>query len=517
MPTFGSIFVILLVMFPAYDDRSAKQILHFLKTKKSAFWEQERVRRPLELFHSAAREVPAYKDFLRKNRVSPAKVKTLQDFQNVPWVNKKNYLRQYPLEKLVWRGDLKKKMIFTATSGSTGKPFYFPREQTLDWQSSIYHEMFLNTSGFSREKSTLVIVGFGMGMWIGGLITYRAFSFAAARGWPVTLLTPGANKREILDAIKNIGNKFDQIILCGYPPFLKDVIDGGAEEGIRWWKFDMRIVFAAESFSEEFRDYMIQMIGKKDKYRTTMNVYGSADLGTMAEETPLSVFVRRIAVEHPGIYQNIFGGVQQLPTLAQFNPLFINFEAPEGEILCTADNTVPLIRYQIGDHGGTLSFDQVADDFSRADRSLLNLVKSARLGDAATRLPFVYVYERSDFSVKLYGAIIYPEHIKVPLLAAGFRRALTGKFKMATRHNKAHQEYLELNVELKSGAKTPGSLTRKIEQSVIANLLKKNAEYHYLYGLMPKRVTPKIIFREYGHPEYFRAGVKQKWVEKNDK
>ena len=81
---------------------SAEQILNFIRTKKDAFWSREREARPLKLFHEAARRVPAYKDFLKKNKVNPAKIKTFKDFQFVPPISKKNYLRQYPLEKLVW-------------------------------------------------------------------------------------------------------------------------------------------------------------------------------------------------------------------------------------------------------------------------------------------------------------------------------------------------------------------------------------------------------------------------------
>jgi len=36
-------------------------------------------------------------------------------------MTKKDYLRQYPLEKLCWDGSLKKSLVFTATSGSTGE------------------------------------------------------------------------------------------------------------------------------------------------------------------------------------------------------------------------------------------------------------------------------------------------------------------------------------------------------------------------------------------------------------
>ena len=72
--------------------------------KKSEYWENERKTRALELFHRAARDVPAYRDFLGKNRVSALKIKTFEDFQYVPPINKKNYLRKYPPEKLIWGG-----------------------------------------------------------------------------------------------------------------------------------------------------------------------------------------------------------------------------------------------------------------------------------------------------------------------------------------------------------------------------------------------------------------------------
>src|SRR6266853_359753 len=116
-------------------------------------------------------------------------------------------------------------LVLTSTSGSTGKPFYFPRNGILDSQSSIYHQMFLKNSQLDVNKSTLVLICFGMGVWIGGLITYQAFKSISVRGYPMTILTPGVNKREIFEALKTIAPKYDQIILCGYPPFMKDIVD----------------------------------------------------------------------------------------------------------------------------------------------------------------------------------------------------------------------------------------------------------------------------------------------------
>src|SRR5215831_11241787 len=62
--------------------------------------------RALATFRRAAREVPAYADFLRRNGVAAECVRTPRDFASVPPVTKANYLRHYPLNMLVWRGDM---------------------------------------------------------------------------------------------------------------------------------------------------------------------------------------------------------------------------------------------------------------------------------------------------------------------------------------------------------------------------------------------------------------------------
>jgi phenylacetate-CoA ligase len=148
--------------------------------------------------------------------------------------------------------------------------------------------MFVRNSSIDVNKSTLVLVCFGMGVWIGGVITYQAFKAISERGYPMTILTPGVNKREIFEALKNIGPKYDQVIMCGYPPFMKDVVDEAKLHGINWHHYNVKMVFAAEAFSEKFREYIMRKVGMKNPYRDTMNIYGSADLGTMASETPFN-------------------------------------------------------------------------------------------------------------------------------------------------------------------------------------------------------------------------------------
>ncbi|MDO8574492.1 MAG: hypothetical protein Q7R86_02605 [bacterium] len=497
---------------------SPDRILKFLKTKKSSFWSREREKNALTLFKEASRRVPAYKDFLRKHHVNPAKIKTFKDFELLPTTDKKSYLREYPLEKLAWDGHLNKPLVYTSTSGSTGEPFYFPREQRLDWQYSILAEEFLKNSSYGTGGPTLVIVGFGMGVWIGGIITYKAFEIAAQNNnLPVSIITPGINKGEIFHALRNLSPQYKETILVGYPPFIKDVLDEAQDEGINLKKLNLRLLFAAESFSEKFRDYIIKKTNIKNLFLNTLNIYGTADIGAMAYETPISILVRRLAIKNPKLFKDIFNDVNKTPTLAQYNPFFITFESPNKEILLTGENTIPLIRYAIGDHGGILSFSELEKTFKNSNLNLQEEAQRSGIKKTIAETPFVYVYERSDLSTKLSGAIIYPEHIREGLHHEDLEEFLTGKFTLITKHDKKHNQYLEINIELKPGTRKSGQLEKITRDVVIKSLLDKNAEYKYLFNMTPDRVKPKIIFWEHGHPTHFKQGIKQKWVKKENK
>lgn len=493
-------------------DPWADKIIRDVKTKRSVFWEKERESRALTLFHRASQSVPAYKDFLKKNKVNPSKIRSFKDFESVPPMSKKNYLRQYPMEALLWNGQLQKTLVWTSTSGSTGEPFYFPRSETLDRQYSILAEQFIRANN-KVKGPTLVIVGFGMGVWIGGLITYKAFEIAGKRlNQSISIITPGINKQEIFHALEKLAPHFEQTILIGYPPFIKDVLEEATGRNIDLKKIYLRLLFAAEAFTESFRDHVAELAGIKNVYRDTLNIYGTADLGAMAFETPVSIFMRRKTLENEGLFKRTFSDIGKTPTVAQYDPFFITFESMNNEILLTGDNTIPLIRYAIGDHGGVFSMTEARNNF-KAHR--MNLDKEAKKeGASVTDFPFVYVYERSDLSTKLYGAIIYPEHIKEGLGVPALRNFVTGRFTMMTNFNKNHDEYLEVNVEVKPKVKPTAALQRMLQKYIVESLLKRNAEYRNNHSSMAQKVIPNIVLWVYEDPLYFKSGIKQKWVVK---
>lgn len=495
------------------DALAVDAILKDLKEKNSDDWKKVSEKTSLEIFHTTAREVPAYKDFLKKNNINPASIKTFTDFQKIPSVNKKNYLRIYKSKEIHQNGTIYTPLIFTSTSGSTGDPFYFSRQKDLDWQTSVIHELFFKQG--DTKKSTLVIVGFGMGVWIGGTITFRAYEMLGhRRNYPIAILPTGINKKEIFNAFKNLAPNFDQTILIGYAPFVKDIIDEAPEWGIDLKKFNIRMAFAAEAFTEGFRDYLAQKVGIKNPCLDTMNIYGTADIGSVAFETPLSILIRRLATNNSELFKDIFNDIQKTPTLAQYLPQFINIEYVNNEILLTGNNSVPLVRYAIGDHGGVYTYNELLAKIKKHDIDIDKEIKEAGITDTVSQLPFVFVYERNDMSTTLYGLQIYPETIREVLIKPPFDEFFTGKFTLMTKFDDKQNQYLEINLEQRKNKKANHIIQTQLLNQIIKNLLDKNSEYHELFNFIKERSYPKLIFWPAEDPLYFKPGVKQAWVKK---
>lgn len=466
----------------------------------------------LEHFASCAREVPAYRAFLKAHKIDPARIRTREDLSAVPPVSKNTYIRAYPYADLFRHGELHVPHILTATSGSTGEPAYFARTQRLNEQAAVIHEQFFLRTSLDHTKPTLVIVCFGMGIWIGGLITAEAFESMQRKGYPLALITPGINKREILKIFERVVPHYPQVLLAGYPPFLKDVLDEFYESGGSFAGKKVALLTAAEAYSETFRDYLASRAGVKNILTDVMNIYGTADLGPNGFETPLSIFIRRRALAHQALFADIFGDISKMPTLAQCIPEFTHFDEIGGELLMTGESAMPLVRYAVGDHGGVRTFEQLASVFSTHGLSLARELRAAKVSDETQHLPFVFVYERADFSTTLYGLQIFPQVVRETLLRETFTPFTTGRLVLVTTTDDAHVQQLEVHVELHKEKEEHTGLAQALREAIVSDLVEKNAEYRELLAHVGERAHPRLIFWPYEDPRYFRRDTKQKWV-----
>jgi phenylacetate-CoA ligase len=482
------------------------------RTRTTASWATRRDAFVLDLFQRMAERVPAYKRFLRANGVRASSIESAKDISDIPLMNKDTYLKTSQYKDLFWDGDVAVPHVMTSTSGSTGAPVYFARSRQVDEQSAFVHERFFLQSSLSKTKPTLVIVCFGMGVWIGGVITYQAFQCMQKKGYPISIITPGINKSEIFKTLKTLAPNYEQIIFTGYPPFIKDLFDEMTEQGISLTRHRIGVVFAAEAFTEHFRDYLAEKAHIRNVLTDTMNVYGSADLGTMATETPLSILARRLATSKPAAFAALFGNITKTPTLAQFIPTFTAFEEANGQLILSGNSAMPLVRYSIGDNGGVFSYEEIAQKLASHGIDLEKEMRRAKIDSSLKKLPFVYVYERADLSTTLYGLQIYPETVREALLQEAFTPFITGRFALSTKYDDHHDQYLEIHIELRSGKEVTKGLHNHILAEIVKNLKLKNGEFNELAKFLGEQSEPRLVFWPHEDPLYFRRDIKQRWV-----
>lgn len=303
--------------------------------------------------------------------------------------------------------------------------------------------------------------------------------------------------------MRELGAAFEQVVLFGYPPFLKDVIDAGRAAGLDWSKYSVSLVTAGEVFSEEWRALVCERLGGRVPALHTASMYGTADGGVLANETPLSIEVRRVLARRPELARELFGE-SRLPTLCQYDPTHRYFEMAGDQLLFTGDGGAPLVRYNILDRGGIIAFEELLGFLARHGE---DPAASARaLGAEVRKLPFVYVFGRSNFALSFYGANVYPENISVGLEQPEVAEHVTGKFVMQITRSEDQNPRLEIFVELSSGVVATKELEQRFTQSIQAALERLNSEF--LNYAPAERRTPVVHLLPLAHPEYFPLGVK---------
>lgn len=496
--------------------RNPRVNLSALQAKPAEDWENIGRRMCLRLFKETADTVPAYREFLRTNGVDAATVKNFAQFSELPTVTRTNYLRAYPYPDLFPNSCINCATTISATSGSTGEPFFFPRDERHDAQYERAAETFLVNQFNLGKCHTLGIIGFALGIWIGGVFTYKNLNALARKGYPLSLIPVGPNKELYIKAFEKFAPHFDQVVLMGYPPFIKDVLDYGASQGIEWGKHRLYILTAAEGYSEEFRHYISGLAGITDPISQIVNIYGTVEQGTIAHETAYANLIRSIAHENPQVFRTLFPAARNMPTLAQFFPDTIYFQETNGEVVATSHgSSIPLVRYRFADLGGVLSFDRMTARLRDCGVDIAAEAKQRGLDNRLLRLPFVYVHARADLAVIFYGATVFPGEIRAVLDSEPFSREVTGRFQMVRRETETFDQTLDVYVELRTVADDSEPLAERLTADILTSLCSKNFEFNNAHTSDRERCIPRVHLCERGDARYFGGGGKQVWV-KND-
>jgi phenylacetate-CoA ligase len=453
--------------------------------------------RALEVFRRAAARVPAYRVFLAGAGIDPAAVRAVGE---VPTISKESYLRRHPLAELCLDGSLAGCDTVAVSSGSTGVPTYFPRgwrhEAEVVWR---FEQVFRDTFA-AHQKSTLAVVCFPLGTWVGGMFTAACCRQLALKGYPLMVVTPGNQPPEIVRAVRELGPSYEQVVLLGYPPFLKDVIDGAFAEGLALPP--LRLVLAGEVVSETWRDLLAERTRCGDMLRGSASLYGTADAGVLGNETALSVAIRRFCAERGEVAEAIFGA-RRLPTLVQYDPMDRYFEAEGDALVFTGEGGgIPLVRYAIGDTGGVLGYEAMLAAMHghgfRTD------------GIPSRPLPFVWVFGRAQHAVSFYGANVFAETVRLGLESPAHAASFSGKFVMECAEDERGDRRLRIDVELARGVAPDDALAALAARAIEAAILDASSEYG-AYVPAARRL-PEVTLRRHADPAVFPVGVKHRYV-----
>jgi phenylacetate-CoA ligase len=461
----------------------------------------------LAIFQDASQRVPGYTAFLASQGITASAITTPEQLAKIPVVTKENYLRAFPLQDLFWDGTPTGSDIISTSSGSSGRPFFWPRGKLARTQGMDgYRDMYYSYFGAKKDEPTLLIIAFAMGSWIAGTYTFTAsMALKDEEGCNITIATPGINKSEIVRILQEVAPMFPKVILAGYPPFIKDVLDEAERQGTNLPSLPLSLMFAGENFSETWRDYVLKKIGQDDNIYATATIYGTADAGIMGHENPFSIFSRRASLKNHDLFEELFPGATSVPSLVSYNPRYRYFEEDGTHLVFTCNNSLPLIRYQIGDEGFLIHGQEIADILRKH-----GVVIPSEL-EEFTDKHYLTVYGRSDVATTFYALDIFPENIRATLESNQYQHILTSKFVLSTEnHPETQEQVLKLAIELKPDVGEDTISIDELQQSVVEGLRALNSEYGRLYQEIGDKAHPTISLLPHESPEFI-IGIKHRW------
>ena len=398
----------------------------------------------------AIRRVPAYRRLLRDHDIHADTAWPLGILSTLPETDKHSYIDEYSIEDRCVDG----RFTFIGTtidesSGSTGRPYDWIRGQR---ERSIAHR---NIGFFARyifgPQPLVTINAFSMGAWAAGVNT------TAGMNRHGIVKSTGPDLDKIFSTLRLLGPHY-RFTICGYPPFLKRMLDVGDAEGFPWDDYELHGLVGGEGMAEGLRDYLLQ------RFVSVYSGYGATDLEVgMAAETPVSVALRRLARAGPEIRAVLFGDRSRLPMVFQYNPLIHFMEVnDQSEVIATVsrlDLLAPRIRYNVHDEGGLARYGHIGRVLRDHGYDLCLLGSYPAVHGPRgplpwtdpVPLPFLWIFGRRDATISVMGANIYPEDVEATVYREPAVAAAVHSFQLAVVQDESHTPRPGVLLELNEG------------------------------------------------------------------
>lgn len=281
--------------------------------------------------------------------------------------------------------------------------------------------------------------------------------------------------KKYFSKLKNLAFKVNaekaQIIIGGYPPFLKDLIDYAAKKGINFKKYQARALVGGQAISEALRDKLIT-----GGFLLINSSYGASDLDiNLGLESDFELGLRKAIEKNPGLARELYGNNKGLPMVFGYDPLNYHIEVlDDDELIFTcnrSDRSSPRIRYDLGDKGRVYAISDI--DALLVKYSIHNLKHD-------TNLPLLFVWGR-EADVIYAGANVGFTDLERAITTEDTSAACL-KYAFYSYEDKEGVEQFDIWIELKEGVTIPD---KKESESFLANILTRmaNANQDFAYQL----------------------------------
>ncbi len=373
-------------------------------------------------FFNSKKTVLAYRNFLKDTKVDPKR------FSQIPATSKENYIKpnlsleSHPLylykKSIIPTGS--KNDTSTGTTGSPTQWYRGPKEQKCVEMLSSYA-----AKAILGNKPYYFINGFALGQWASGLT-----AFSTTRYDPnATISNPGMDVKKILESIKQATimiPKGHPIVVAGYPPHLREIVDLAISE-----EFDLTLhniigVVGGEGISEATRELIVCQKNEsgtitRNGFTKCFSTYGASDLDiNIGYESEFEIELRKKCHQNPELAKELFDNNGSIPMIFHYDPLNYHIEETEDRHLlftCVRDDRIsPRIRYDLGDIGKLMNASDLIAILKKHGIVMYNYPR--------TNLPFVFVWGRNDSMISFRGANVSPENLEQAIKRSNINDAI---------------------------------------------------------------------------------------------
>jgi phenylacetate-CoA ligase len=335
-----------------------KKTIRFLQTKNPEYFEDLSEKKLIKLFYKKSDSTNAYSDFLKKNNLNPAKIRSVEDFKlKVPVLRKSNYFESYTFNQLLGKKVSKAKLI-TSSSGFSGSfAFGFVPDMSVNSVRTGVDLTLDYWFNISKNKTFLINCA-PMGVHV---------------DTSLTLAETSVRSDMALSLIKKISPSYDQTIIVGDPHFLKKLVEEGSLLNIKWKQLGISLITGQDWLPESFRTYLSQLLDidlDKDENRAIYATMGMTELGlNVFHESKFTVRLRRSVLKDPVLKKKLIDtGMKASPMFFHYYPFrtFIeSIDSAEGKELLFSildkNNLLPIFRYSTGDSGNIISHKNLCE------------------------------------------------------------------------------------------------------------------------------------------------------------